>query len=90
MDDTRPESLYEALDEVAIFVEGVQVPVQRKMVYPERPGPDASVDGVQARDMVEVPVPVAERAVGVVGGVVSTVTVVVAVEVPFVFVAESV
>jgi hypothetical protein len=37
--------------------------------------------------MVEVPVAVARRDAGVVGGVESTVTVVVAVEVPFVFVA---
>lgn len=71
-------------------VDGVQVPVQRKMLYAERPGPEASVEDAQESAMVEVPVGVARSEPGVVGGVESMVIVVVAVEVPFVLVAVTV
>ena len=69
---------------------GVQVPVQRKILYPPRPGPPLSVEDAHARDMVEVPVGVATSEEGVVGPEESMVIEVVAVEVPFGFVAERV
>jgi hypothetical protein len=86
-DGVSPVSAYEAPEEVARSTDGVQLPAHRKMLYPARPGPEASVDDAHASEMVEVPVAVAASEAGVVGGVASTVTVVVAVEVPFAFVA---
>ena len=65
-------------------------PVQRKILYPASPDPPLSVEDAHESAMVDVPVPIATTLVGVVGGEVSTVTVVVAVDVPFTFVAVSV
>ena len=76
---------------VAILTLGLQeLPVQRKMSYPARPDPPLSVLAVQDRLIWEEEVEVAERLVGTVGGVASTVTVVVAVVVPLLLTAVKV
>jgi hypothetical protein len=75
----RPLSLYEAPEEVAILEVGVQKSIHLKMVYPERPAPPLSVEDVQERLICVEETAIAERPAGVVGAVLSTVTVVVAV-----------
>jgi hypothetical protein len=57
------------------------------MLYPASPDPPLSVDDAQARETVVAVVVETARFVGMVGAVASTVTVVVAVLVPFAFVA---
>jgi hypothetical protein len=80
-------SLYEAPEEVAISVLGVQEPVHLKMLYPAMPDPPLSVEEVQERLIWDPENEVAVRPAGVVGVDESTTTVVVAVLVPFAFVA---
>ena len=75
---------------MATLTLGVHEPVHLKMLYPARPGPPTSVDEAQVRVIVEVPVALATTEVGVEGGVASIVTLVVAVLVPFAFVAVKV
>jgi hypothetical protein len=84
----RPISKKEVCEEVAISANGVQLdPAQRKISYPPRPGPPLSVAADQVREIAEPPIPVAAKPEGIEGGALSILTVVVAVEVPFAFVA---